>query len=739
MNRHFTRLKPWLLPLCGLVLCLLIGLWQTQAASRRVLDYGLAHARQEARGMLVWLYDNPFQTGPPRPLLRPAPRLHKDRSEVPQRDNPFSWRWLALLEAPKDGQYVIGAYSNLALRLRLDGRPLVESWVADPSRPEQVLVELAAGPHLLDLSDVQDNDSLDLVLYWIPPGAQRMEVIPTQYLRPLDDTTSAGELWELYFNLQRWHYLWWLLPCAWLLLWWLFLRDWRGTLRLAREHWPLLLLLALAALLKLIWAERVPGVSGESAFFIWRAELIEQGARPFHGMNARTGPFFDYLLTLPVAVFGATPLVLKVVAVLPDTLALIFCYRLLCREAGRASALLGCLMLAVSPLLVMIIRNPGEFSTLGPLLFFMGLDVLSLSRQNPPLSLWAGLLWGLGIFNHSVFAVFPATLGLAGLAVCRLRLLRTPQFWGLGLGMLLAMLPRLISRLVLPDQEVLSFFDPGRLSQLGGFLVMFWRALDGEVIYKLYTGQHLMPTYGILPAVLVAATLFLIWGWRRRPDDRTWLEMVLVLALPVYLVMTPLGAPTANPRYFTYATILAMLLLGLAWARGLQWSPRRWRPLIWCGLAAYVALSLTSLGVNYFHAHLSTGGRPLAWDDPLLDHVSDAWMDHGPLVKELARRGYPVVATGDYWHHTLHLALNLYQNKPPAFWAVDIASRSNTERAAVFYNSPEGRERLRVFLDGNHDEKYRPVSLGPELDQKYLLVEKLWPLVTYPRDVEEMP
>lgn len=90
-------------------------------------------------------------------------------------------------------------------------------------------------------------------------------------------------------------------------------------------------------------------------------------------------------------IWGAIPLVLKVAAVLPDTLALIFCYRVLRREAGQPSALLGCLLLAVSPLLVMTISNPGEFSTLGSLFFFLSLDLLSLVCQHSLLSLLAGL------------------------------------------------------------------------------------------------------------------------------------------------------------------------------------------------------------------------------------------------------------------------------------------------------------------------------------------------------------
>lgn len=105
--------------------------------------------------------------------------------------------------------------------------------------------------------------------------------------------------------------------------------------------------------------------------------------------------------------------------------------------------------------------------------------------------------------------------------------------------MVAAMTPRLLSRLLLPEQDVMSFFYLRRLRHLGSFLQMFWRSLDGEVVYKLFTGMHLIPTYGVL-------------------------LLVLALSLAAYLLVTPVGTPTANPRYFTCATILAMLLLARA-------------------------------------------------------------------------------------------------------------------------------------------------------------------------------
>ncbi len=727
---------PWLPLLAGLALFTLLPLWQVQRAEQRVVDYTLAHVRLQGQGFQVWLYDNPFLTGPPRVSLHPAPRLHKDRSDQKYRDHPFSWRWLALLDAPRAGRYVLGVHAAQAVRLRLDGRPVIENWVGSPSRHELAALDLADGPHLLDLSDTQGTNELDLTLYWMPPGAEQAQVIPSQFLRPLDQATSAVDLDRLYFGAQRWRALAWMLPALWLILWWLALRDWPATRRALAGHWPLWLILALAAGLRLAWASTVPGVSGESAFFIWRAELILEGARPFQGMITRTGPLFDYLLTMPVWVFGSTALVLRASAALLNTLALVFCYRVLDREAGRRTAVVSCLLLATAPAVVMFSRNTVEYTALGPLLFFLGLDLLSLARRRPPLAIWAGVAWGLGIFNHSIFVVFPATLGLGALLVGRWALLRRPQVWGLGLGLGLAMLPRVVNRIVMPAQEPMSFFDPGRMRELAGFLEVFWRVLDGEVVFKLYTGQLLWDSPGLLAWLVLAGGALLAWGWWRRRDGSSWVEVVLGLALATYLAVAPLGAPSANPRYFAYAMILAMLLLGRAWARGLAWTRRPWRALVWTGLAGCLALNLATLGVNYFYCHLTTGGRPLVWGEPLLDHVSDAWMNHRPLARELARRGYPVVATGDFWHHTLHLALNLYQDDPPAFWAVDIASRSDTERAAVFYNSPEGRERMGFFLEGNPETIFLPVSLGPELDGKYLLLERTWPPVDYPQDLE---
>ncbi len=735
-----------LLLLGGVLLLLGLGLLRQQLCRQAVRDYGLAHQVAGQQGMLRWLYNNPFLVGEPRVSIRPAPRLHRDHTpRRRQRPYPFSWRWLALLQAPRSGEYVFDLYVAEAVRLYLDGRPLVQRWVGHPDRHIRVMVRLEAGPHLLDLQNVQRRRRLDLTLMWAPPGADRLRVIPGDYLRPLDRSVTVAALTRLYRSLERWWALTWLLPLMWLAFWWLVLRDPARARRVLWEHRWFLLVLGVAAVLRLLWAEVVHGVSGEEAYFGYRAQLILEGSFPFNGMTERTGPLFDYLLALPWAVFGPSAWLLRVMGVLPNLLALVFCYRVVDREAGRSAALAVSLLYAVLPALVIFARMPGDNTSLGPLMFFWGLDLVSLSRGRPPLAVLAGILWGLASFNHSIFVILPFTLGLSALVVTRLRVLRHLQVWGMGLGFCLGFLPRVATRILHQPRDAMSFWDLGRMEHLGFFLKMFASSLDGQLAYLTFVGRRLWDNPWITPVVLVLAGLVLAWGiWRRRAAD-SWLGAWIMLALVLHLLLVPLGAPSANTRYYLYCLIFAVLIMGLAWGRALAWSPRSWRLPLVAALVLFALFNTVNLGINYLYAHHSTGGSTAAWDTPLLDHTPDAWMNHRELARELARRGLPVVATADYWHHTLDLALNLYQGEPLVFSAQPFASRSDTEAAACFYNSREGRTKEREFFQGHgrirgHKGKsYVRLYLGQYLDGKYRCYRRVSPPVTYPDDWEEKP
>ncbi len=739
-------LLSWLVLAGGILLLAGLGLFMQQQARQAVRDYGLAHQVEGERGMLRWLYSNPFLVGKPRVSICPAPRLHKDHTpRRRQRPYPFSWRWLAVLQAPRSGDYVFDLYVAEAVRLYLDGRPLIQRWIGYPDRHIRVMVRLEAGPHLLDLQNVQRRRRLDLTLMWAPPGAERLQVIPRSHLRPLDGSVTVVDLTRLYRSVERWWALTWLLPLIWLAFWWLVLRDLARARRVLWEHRWFLLILGLAAVLRLLWADVVHGVSGEEAYFGYRAQLILEGSWPFNGMTERTGPLFDYLLALPWAVFGPSAWLLRVMGVLPNLLALVFCYRVVGREAGRPAALAASLLYAVLPALVIFARMPGDNTSLGPLMFFWGLDLLSLSRRRPPLAVLAGVLWGLASFNHSIFLILPFILGLSALVVTRLQVLRQLQVWGMGLGFFLGFLPRIVTRILHQPRDAMSFMDPERMDHLGFFLKMFASSLDGHLAYLTFVGRCLWDNPWIAPGVLVLAFLVLGWGlWRRREDDAR-LGAWLMLALGLHLVLVPLGAPSANTRYYLYCLIFAVLIMGLAWGRALAWSPRSWRVPLVAALVLFALFNTVNLGINYLYSHLSSGGRTARWDTPLLDHTPDAWMNHKELARELARRDLPVVAATDYWHHTLDLALNLYQGEPLVFSAQPFASRSDTEAAACFYNSREGRTKEYEFfrghgrIRGHRGKKYVRLHLGEYLDRKYRCYKRVAPPVTYPDDWEENP
>ena len=734
----------WLALPLGIIVCALFAFQMTSFMEKRAGDFAAGHSDSGSQGMRTLIYDNPFQTGKPHIDIRPAPRYSKPlrRYYKPQhfanyRTYVFSWRFLAALKIEQPGDYVFIVSAVDAVRLRVDGIPLVERWVDSYARLHQAMVHLDKGVHLIDLQNVQRPKQLELGLVWIPPGAQEAGVIPPHSLAPLNESAGLGQIAGLYADRDSWRMLTFVLPGLWILIWLLIVRDPARAYKAFTQHKGLWAILLLASLARLLWADVVHGISGESAFFIWRAQLILEGAWPFQGMTTRTGPLFDYLMAVPVAIFGATPWVHRIVGALPNVLALVFLYRACLREAGKAAALAACLLMAVLPGLVIFARMPGDNTSLGILFMCLGLDLLSASRQRPLLALWAGIIWGLAFFNHSITAIWFITLGASALVVTRGRLLLMPQLYSFGLGVVIGFAPRWISRLLLKPEDVMSFTDPKRMLELPGFLTMFLRTLDGDVVYRSFVGSYIWNTWMIIPIGLGLAMLYLIWRQFKNRAHTAWLELWLLLALVVHLIMVPLGAPSANPRYFLYALVFATFLGGLAWGRAWEDSRKRIRPVLTAALLVFAAFNLASLGVNYFYAHLTTGGYTGLWNTKLLDHTPDAWMNHRLMVKELVKRGYPVVATADYWHHTLHLALNLYQDqKPPVFEATDVQSLSNTERAVVFYNSFEGQERMRFFLR-HHDmlKEYNQVDLPKPLIHKYILLERTDPPVTYPMDV----
>jgi hypothetical protein len=737
MNLKLTKFVAWLVLLAGLAGFYWLGHYMSGQAREEARAFAVQHAQAGKQGWLRLVYDNPFLTGKPQAHIKSTPNYYTDWTpKKKQRPHTFSWRWLAKINVPVAGEYVFDVLAPEGVRLVIDGKVVIDRWVGNAPRHELAGVQLAAGDHLIDLQNVQRPWRLNLTLTWIPPGVAERELITLASLQPLSSSAAPGQLTALHRNLQRWTFLTWILPGLWWLLWLLVLRAPVRAWQTVLTHRWFLAILGLAGAARMLWAGSLHGICGESAHFAIRAGMILEGALPFNGMNTRVGPIWDYMLTLPYAVFGPSWEMLRLSGALMHLLALVFCYRVALREAGKATALACALALALLPSLVMYGREPVETTSLGLFFLFLSLDLISLSRVRPWLSIAAGIIWGLAVFNHPIFVMVPFTLVISGVVISRLRVIAWPQLWGLGVGLVIGLLPRIYDRVAHAPKDVMSFTNPDRLSHFWDFQWVFGRALDGEVIYRGYVGQLLWDTWWVIPVVLAAGLLLLIGGMIWKRDKTWWIEAWLALALAIHLAMVPLGAPTAQPRYFLYCLVYAALLLGRSFARAFDWSGGRIRQAVLAGGLTLAVFCAASLGVNYFYSFLSTGGRPHEWKSPLLDFTSDAWMNHGELAQELIKRGYPVVATGDFWHHTLHLSMNLWQGEPLKFQGVPLRNASGTERAAVFYNSPEGKERMRRFLNAHQHHTYRRLPLPKHLDNKYILLEKTGPQVGYPSDLD---
>lgn len=737
MNPKLTKFLAWLVLLAGLAGSYWLGHFMTGQAQEDARVFAQQHAQDGQQGWLRLVYDNPFLTGEPKASVKPSPSYYTDWTpDKKQRPYAFSWRWLAMLKAPNAGEYVFDVLAPEGVRLLVDGKVLIDRWVGKSPRNELAMVRLAAGDHLIDLQNVQRPMRLNLTLAWIPPSAAERELIPAASLRPLDPSVTPQQLTTLHRKVQCWTFLAWILPGLWWLLWLLVLRAPGRAWQTVVTHRWFMAILGLAGAARFLWAGSVHGLCGESAHFALRAGLILEGALPFNGMNTRVGPLWDYMLTLPYAIFGPSWDMLRMAGAVMNLLALVFCYRVALREAGKATALACTLALAVLPGLVMYGREPVETTSLGLFFLFLSLELISLSRVRPWLSIAAGIIWGLAVFNHPIFVMVPFTLVISGLVVSRLRVIAWPQLWGLGIGLMLGLLPRIYDRLVHAPKDVMSFTNPDRLAHFWDFQWILGRALDGEVIYRGYVGRLLWDTWWVIPIVFAVGMLLLIGGMIWHRDKAWWIEAWLTLALAIHLVMVPLGAPTAQPRYFIFCLVYAALLLGRSFARAYQWSSGRLRQAVLAGGLGVAVFCAASLGVNYFYSHLASGGQPYQWKNPLLDFTSDAWMNHGELAQELIQRGYPVVATGDFWHHSLHLSLNLWQGEPLQFQGVPLRNASGTERAAVFYNSPEGAERMNRFLRAHEHHTYQRAQLPPHLAHKYILLERTGPPVSYPSDLD---
>jgi hypothetical protein len=182
---------------------------------------------------------------------------------------------------------------------------------------------------------------------------------------------------------------------------------------------------------------------------------------------------------------------------------------------------------------------------------------------------------------------------------------------------------------------------------LGDLLLQSWSALS--------LGQSVDPVQW-WPALVLFAVLFgagLLYGVERRARDRTRLEslhqspakpmavpfLAGSLVLPVLLIyLASTITPLYHVRYvFTYSTPFYIIL-----GAGLVWLWHRWRPALWLGLVAIVALASTS--IYAYHT-----GVQYAADDhrAAARYLADRWRPGDAILVDA---GYAYTALLRYWN-----------------------------------------------------------------------------------------
>ena len=495
-------------------------------------------------------------------------------------------------------------------------------------------------------------------------------------------------------------------------------------------------ILALAAVLVGAWPERLPGLHVDEAWSFFRAREIIGGLRPLDGMNYYTGALHHYLLAASVQVFGLHVWVIHLLSG-GANVSMLGGYMLLVRRLHPDRDLwlwAGALTMS-SATFVIYSRLGIELCTLTPLLLVGGALLVQRSSSGQRWTwLWAfagGVLLGLAVYNHMAAAALVAGVALGYLVAGGARSLLEPRTWAAAAGMLAGLSPRIVQILRIPPHRAgpgarLLKGLSGKLSDDVPYLPELLRGmLDGDLIYHRVAG---IPVLAVLPffsaalALLVLVRLRLA-GRAALPGRRDIGWIIALLATPV--LMAAISDHLALRYYIVPALAMPYVLARLAsfpdaapgWARRLGQSV----------LLAVIGLQGLYVGVNYFYAHLSTGGQIHVF--PLGKRVlesSDGFVRTDRLYARLVEMNIHNVVAYDF----IRWPLQVYDIADPHI----VASAQPDQRrwrvpedgptALVYYNGPLPMGGLKLEDQRGQtsvDWHGRRFELEPDVDPNFLV------------------
>src|SRR4029077_2138824 len=101
-------------------------------------------------------------------------------SKVPLLD--FSARWVGMLKIPKSGHYTFAMMLDDGGRLQIDGKPVIEDWVAHAPARREGQLDLEAGHHDIEVEFFQGGGSSTCKLYWALKDGFADTIVPDDAL-----------------------------------------------------------------------------------------------------------------------------------------------------------------------------------------------------------------------------------------------------------------------------------------------------------------------------------------------------------------------------------------------------------------------------------------------------------------------------------------------------------------------------------------------------------------------------
>lgn len=374
-----------------------------------------------------------------------------------------------------------------------------------------------------------------------------------------------------------------------------------------RSRAVLLLALALGAFLLFFRLGNTPGLHGDEAWAGVQAFAIWHGSRPMIGMNAYTGPFYEYLIAPVLAVFGYRVSVLRVTTVVAALCTIALFHTAVARAFGSKLAAFATLTLVSMPFFTAFGRLAGENFALNPALAVAAI-LLLLVRESWVTLLLAGLCLGTGIWNHAIFTAVPFAIAVTALYRRGLPLMRDRAPYIVCAGCAIALVPMTVIHLRmqwpapsdLQSSTIASFL--GNLTQrLVEWPALFMSVAHGDILFRRFTGQLTMGTPDIL-VLLVAGGLFAAWT----DTPRGALRQLVVFGVAL-LTATLVISPNNADRYFLLPLYTLPPLVAATFVR--LWKTPRWETAKTVTFGVFVCFQLTRTGINYFVTQAGSGGH----------------------------------------------------------------------------------------------------------------------------------